>query len=44
LVGLYAGFGALVAIVARWAVSKVWRLATGEEPLDEEMSGRRLDP
>jgi hypothetical protein len=29
---LYAGFGALAALVSRRAASKVWILATGEEP------------
>jgi hypothetical protein len=29
---LYAGFGAAAAIGARAAASRVWRLATGEEP------------
>jgi hypothetical protein len=30
--GLYAAFGAAAAIGARSAASRVWRLATGEEP------------
>ncbi len=30
--GLYAAFGAAAAIGARAAASRVWRLATGEEP------------
>jgi hypothetical protein len=30
--GLYAVFGALATIAARTAASKVWRIATGEQP------------
>jgi hypothetical protein len=30
--GLYAGIGAASTIVARRVASKVWRIATGEEP------------
>jgi len=30
--GLFAVFGAVATIVARKGASKVWRLATGEEP------------
>ena len=30
--GLYAGFGAAATIAARRAASRVWRVATGEEP------------
>jgi chaperonin GroEL (HSP60 family) len=30
--GLYAGIGAASTMVARRLASKVWRVATGEEP------------
>ena len=30
--GLYAGIGAAATIGARRAASKIWRVATGEEP------------
>jgi hypothetical protein len=30
--GLYAGLSAAMAVGARTAVSRVWKLATGEEP------------
>jgi hypothetical protein len=30
--GLYAGIGALATLVARAVASRVWRIATGEEP------------
>jgi hypothetical protein len=30
--GLYAGIGAASTIAARRVASKVWRVATGEEP------------
>jgi hypothetical protein len=30
--GLYAGFGAASTVVARRLATKVWRVATGEEP------------
>jgi hypothetical protein len=30
--GLYAGIAAGAAIVARTAASRIWRVATGEEP------------
>jgi hypothetical protein len=30
--GIYALFGALAAIAARFAASRVYRIATGEEP------------
>jgi hypothetical protein len=30
--GLYAGLGAAATIVARTVASRVWRVATGEEP------------
>lgn len=30
--GLYAGFGAASTMIARRLASKVWRVATGEEP------------
>ena len=30
--GLYAGIAAGAAIVARAAASRIWRIATGEEP------------
>jgi len=30
--GLYAGFGAAATMAARRAASRVWRVATGEEP------------
>jgi hypothetical protein len=30
--GLYAGIAAGAAIVARTAASRIWRIATGEEP------------
>ena len=30
--GLYAGFAAGAAIAARTAASRIWRVATGEEP------------
>jgi hypothetical protein len=29
---LYAGLGALATIAARRTASKIWRVATGEEP------------
>jgi hypothetical protein len=29
---IYSGFGALAAIAARFAASRVYRLVTGEEP------------
>jgi hypothetical protein len=30
--GLYAGIAAAAAIAARTVASKIWRVATGEEP------------
>jgi hypothetical protein len=30
--GLYAGLGAGATVAARRAASRIWRLATGEEP------------
>jgi hypothetical protein len=33
--GLYAGFAAGAAMVARRLAATVWRTATGEEPPDE---------
>jgi hypothetical protein len=30
--GLYAGLGALATIVARTVASRLWRVATGEQP------------
>ena len=30
--GLYAGLGALATIAARAVASRIWRVATGEEP------------
>jgi hypothetical protein len=30
--GLYAAFGAGATIAARTAASRIWRVATGEEP------------
>jgi hypothetical protein len=30
--GLYAGIGAAATIAARRVASKIWRIATGEEP------------
>ena len=30
--GLYAGIGALATVAARAAASRIWRVATGEEP------------
>ena len=30
--GLYAGFAAAATLAARRAASRVWRVATGEEP------------
>jgi hypothetical protein len=30
--GLYAGFAAAATMAARRAASRVWRVATGEEP------------
>jgi hypothetical protein len=30
--GLYAGVGALATIAARTVASRIWRVATGEEP------------
>jgi hypothetical protein len=30
--GLYAGLGAGATLAARRAASRIWRLATGEEP------------
>lgn len=30
--GLYAGFGAVSTVVARRLATKVWHVATGEEP------------
>jgi hypothetical protein len=30
--GLYAGFAAGATMAARRAASKIWRIATGEEP------------
>jgi len=30
--GLYAGFGAASTMVARRLATKVWRVATGEDP------------
>jgi hypothetical protein len=30
--GLYAGLGAVSTIVARTVASRIWRIATGEQP------------
>lgn len=30
--GLYAALGALATLAARTVASKIWRLATGEQP------------
>jgi hypothetical protein len=30
--GLYAGLAAVSTMAARWTASKIWRVATGEEP------------
>jgi hypothetical protein len=30
--GLYAGFAAVATMAARRAASRIWRVATGEEP------------
>lgn len=30
--GMFAAFGAAATVGARFAASKIWRLATGEEP------------
>jgi hypothetical protein len=30
--GLYAGLGALATVAARSIASRVWRIATGEQP------------
>jgi hypothetical protein len=30
--GLYAGIGALATLAARGVASRIWRVATGEEP------------
>ena len=30
--GLYAGIGALATVAARTVASRIWRVATGEEP------------
>jgi hypothetical protein len=30
--GLYAGFGALSTLAARRMASRIWRVATGEDP------------
>jgi hypothetical protein len=30
--GLYAGLGAAATLAARRAASRIWRIATGEEP------------
>jgi hypothetical protein len=30
--GLYAGVGALATVAARVVASKIWRVATGEQP------------
>jgi hypothetical protein len=33
--GLYAGLAAGAAMIARSAASKVWRMATGEDPTEK---------